>query len=172
MRFRAANADDLAYVRALAQRPENWLCLTDEDDAALTRYMADPTARLLIWQDEVLRGFALFCDVGLPGHVVELRRLCLDQPGRGEWARFVQALADLAFEDFGASRLWLDCSAQNLRAQRVYLREGFTLEGRLRGHDYFAMFDRYDDALLYGMLRDEWLGLARRSGLAAPRPDA
>lgn len=66
----------------------------------------------------------------------------------------------------------LNRSGQNRRAQRVFLREGFTPEGRLRAHDYLPRFDRYIDTLLYGMARDDWQGLARRSGLAAPRRDA
>ena len=159
MTLRPATAADLTYIRSLVQRPGNNEYLTDEDEAALARYLTDPTCRLLIWGAGARRGFALVCGVGVPGNVVELRRLCLDQPGHGEGAVFVQALIDLAFQDFGASRLWLDASHENLRAQRVYAREGFTLEGRLRAHNYVPVLGRHVDTLFYGMVRDEWRAL-------------
>ncbi len=172
MTLRPAATGDLPYIRSLAGDPQNARYLTDEDDDALSGYLADPTARLLIWGADAPRGFALYCDVGRAGRVVELRRLCLQHPGQGEGAALLQNLIDLAFVAFGASRLWLDCNSENLRAQRTYLREGFTQEGRLRAQDYFALTDQYDDVLLYGMLRHEWQRLARRSGLADPPPDA
>ena len=168
--LRPAVSGDLAYIRSLVQRPGNAPYLTDEDEAGLTVYLTDPTAHLLIWGDQ--RGFALFCEVGTTGNVVELRRLCLDEPGTGEGALFVQTLIDHAFTAFGATRLWLDCSGENLRAQRVYAREGFTLEGRLRQHQFITVIGRYIDTLLYGMLRQEWQTLPRTSGLAAAPPHA
>jgi hypothetical protein len=142
------------------QRPENAPFLTDEDEAGLARYVTDPTARLLIWGER--RGFALFCGVGMAGGVVELRRLCLDHPGQGEGAVFIKALIDLAFGDYAAERLWLDASGENLRAQRVYAREGFTLEGRLRAHNHVAVIGRSVDTLFYGMMRAEWRALRGR----------
>lgn len=152
--LRQAVAGDLAFVAALVQRPENSSFLTNEPEDALARYLVEPSSRLLIWGDR--RGFALFCGIGQAGDVVELRRLCLDQPGQGEGAEFLRCLIARAFADYDAARLWLDCSGENLRAQRVYARAGFTLEGRLRSHDHKPMLGRSVDQLLYGMMRDEW----------------
>ena len=168
--LRPAGLGDLAYIRSLVQRPGNAPYLTDEDEAGLTAYLNDPSAHLLIWGDH--RGFALFCEVGKTGDIVELRRLCLDQPGKGEGALFVQTLIDHAFQVYRAQRLWLDCSSENLRAQRVYLREGFTLEGRLRQHEFITVINRTIDTLIYGMLRNQWQALPRISGLAAAPPHA
>ena len=162
MMLRPATAEDLAFIRGLVQRPARAPFLTDEDEVALSYYLTDPSAHLLIWGER--RGFALFCGVGLPGAVVELRRLCLDQPGQGEGATFIQTLTDHAFVGYGAARVWMDCSGENVRAQRVYAREGYTLEGRLRSHDYVPLIGRFVDTLLYGMLRQEWRELPRRSG--------
>ena len=156
MTLRPATAQDLTYIRSLVQRPENAPFLTDEDETGLLHYITDPTARLLIWGAGVPRGFALFCGVGQPGGVVELRRLCLDQPGQGEGANFIGSLLSRAFTDYAATKLWLDCSGENLRAQAVYIRQGFTLEGRQRAHNHVAVLGRSVDVLLYGMLRHEW----------------
>ena len=156
MTLRPATLQDLPYIRSLVQRTENAPFLTDEPETDLARYLADPADDLLIWGTEARRGFALFCNVDHPGGVVELRRLCLDHPGQGEGADFIFSLISRAFTNYAANRLWLDCSGENLRAQAVYAREGFTLEGRLRQHNHVAVLGRRVDMLLYGMLRQEW----------------
>jgi Acetyltransferase (GNAT) family len=159
--LRAATPDDVPYVRALVRRSENAPFLTDEDEAALAAYITDPTTRLLIWGDPAPRGFAIFCDIGAPSGTVCLMRLALDAPGKGEGAAFLRALIDHGFANLNAQRLWLDCSGENLRAQRAYARAGFVLEGRLRQHDYVPRIGRVIDTLHYGMLRDEWAALPR-----------
>jgi RimJ/RimL family protein N-acetyltransferase len=68
-------------------------------------------------------------------------------------------LLDHAFQTLGARRVWLDCGSENLRAQRVYERAGFTLEGRFRAHHLVPATGRLVDILFYGMLRSEWESL-------------
>lgn len=157
--LRAGTLDDIGFVRMLVRRPENAPYLTDEDEAALATYLTDPTARLLIWGEA--RGFAIFCDIGKPSRSVCLMRLALDAPGQGEGVAFLRALVDHGFYSLNARRLWLDCSGENLRAQKAYARAGFVLEGRLRQHEYVPRIDRVIDTLLYGMLRTDWDALPR-----------
>ena len=157
MMLRAASPDDFAFVRRLTQAPENTPYISDDDETALAAHLANPAHRLLIWQGEHgPLGFALFCEIGDPSGRIELRRLALAQTGGGAGAAFLAALMAYAFNDLGASRLWLDASGENLRAQRVYERAGFMLEGRLRAHWYRPALGRSVDQLLYGILRDEW----------------
>jgi RimJ/RimL family protein N-acetyltransferase len=159
MTLRPATPADFAFIRALAQRPDNAPFITDEDDGALARYLTGSSS-LLIWQDaDGPAGFALFCELGDPSGRIELRRLALARAGRGEGAAFVRVLVDHAFATLNAQRLWLDASGENPRAHKVYDRAGFTLEGRMRGHWYRPASARVVDLLLYGMMRDEWAAL-------------
>lgn len=160
MSLRPATRADFGFIRALAARPDYAPFITDEDDAALAAYLADPAARLLIWQPEGHpAGFALFCEIGNPAGRVELRRLALAEAGKGAGLSFLTGLIAYGFGPLGAERLWLDASSENLRAQRVYERAGFRLEGRLRNHWYRPTVDRVVDLLLYGILRSEWQAL-------------
>ena len=159
MTLRPGAIEDLGFVRALVRRPENAGFLTDEDETALARYLADPTTRLLIWGTDAPRGFAIFCDLDSRAGSVCLMRLCLDAPGQGEGAAFIRALIDYGFETLQARRLWLDTAGENLRAQKAYARAGFTLEGRLRQHEFVPRIGRVIDSLIYGMLRSEWQAL-------------
>lgn len=158
--LRPATAADVPLIRAIAGRAENAPFITDEDDAGLAAYLADPAASLLIWEpaDEPA-GFALFCQIGEPSGAVELRRLALAEAGQGQGQRFLRALLDHAFGALGAARVWLDASAENPRAMKTYARAGFTLEGRLRQHWYRPALGRVVDLMLFGMLRAEWESL-------------
>ena len=69
------------------------------------------------------------------------------------------ALVDHAFREFGANRLWLDASAENPRAVKVYGRAGFRVEGTLRAHWYRPALGRAVDLILMGLMRSEWQAL-------------
>lgn len=158
MRLRPALSADFGFIRSVAGRADYAPFITDEDEAALSAYLTDAAARLLIWEDDHgPRGFALYATPQDGAGVVELRRLALDLAGRGEGQAFLRAMIGYAFEDLGAERLWLDASGENLRAQAAYLRAGFVQEGRLRGHWYRPALGRVVDLMLYGMMRAEWL---------------
>jgi RimJ/RimL family protein N-acetyltransferase len=158
--LRPAKAADFPLIRAIAGRAENAPFITDEDEAGLAAYLADPEARLLIWEmGGAPAGFALFCTLGDPSGAVELRRLALAGAGQGQGQIFLRALLDHAFGTLGAARVWLDASGENPRAMKTYERAGFTLEGRLRQHWYRPALGRVVDLMHYGMLRSEWESL-------------
>lgn len=162
MSLRPATPADFPFIRALAQRPDNAPFITDEDEAALQAYLDSPDTALLIWQGDGATGYALFCGLTDKAGTRELRRLALDHPGGGRGRAFVGALVAHAFDDPGTTRLWLDASGENLRAQHLYESLGFTLEGRLRQHWWRPALGRAVDMMLYGMLRAEWSALPAR----------
>lgn len=176
MILRPATAADFAFIRGLAQRPDYAPFITDEDEGRLAHYAADPAHRLLIWDEAgQQRGFALWAEIGDPSGRVELRRLALAEAGAGGGLRFVRALTDYGFATLGARKIWLDASGENLRAQKVYDRAGYRLEGRLIDHWYRPCLSRNVDVMLYGLLRAEWAAPGSGTGsrpLAAARGQA
>ncbi len=169
MTLRPATPADFAFVRSLTTDPANTAFIGDDDDAQLAVTLADPLERLLIWQvGGRPGGFALFQEIGHASGRVKLMRLALARTGTGAGRDFIEALKDHAFQDLGASRLWLDTSGENLRALRVYQRAGFVEEGRFRAHWFRPGLGRCVDQVFFGMLRAEWQ--AQRNTLAAPLP--
>ena len=163
MTLRLATPADFAFIRGLAQRPDYAPFITDDDEDELAAHVATNAHRLLIWEDATgPAGFALYCEIGEPSGRVELRRLALARAGKGEGQAFLRAMTDYAFDVLKAKRLWLDASSENERAQRAYLKAGFTFEGRQRAHWYRPALGRPVDLMLYGMLRDEWLAIKAR----------
>jgi RimJ/RimL family protein N-acetyltransferase len=158
VKLRTATPADFPTIRAIAQQPLHAELITDEDEAALAGYLADPYARLFIVETggDVNAGFALFCELDSRAGAVELRRLALREVGGGRGRAFVQLLTDYAFEHLGANRVWLDTASDNYRAQKVYEGVGYTREGCLRAHGWIAPLQRPCDELIYGILRPEW----------------
>lgn len=157
MTLRPATPADFPFIRALAQRPDYAPFITDEDETRLAFYATDPAHRLLIWEEAgAAAGYALWAEIGDPSGRVELRRLALAQAGGGKGLSFVRALTDYGFDVLGAAKVWLDASGENLRAQKIYDRAGYTLEGRLRDHWYRPTLGRNVDVMLYGLLRADW----------------
>lgn len=172
MTLRAAVPADFAFIRSLAQRPDYAPFITDEDEAGLAAYLANPADALLIWEPAgAPLGFTLYCGLDHPSGVIELRRLALAVTGQGLGRAFLRAMIDHAFTRFNASRLWLDASSENPRAMATYIRAGFTLEGRMRQHWHRPALGRTVDLMLYGMLRAEWSALERQA-LEPPPPPA
>ena len=156
-KLRPATPADFAFIRALAQRPDYAPFITDEDETALAGYLADPSSRLCIWQENGQpAGFALYCEIGHPAGRVELRRLALAETGGGRGLGFVRALTDHAFSNLNADRVWLDASGENPRACRVYQQAGYRQEGVQRAHWWRPALGRAVDLHLFGLLRAEW----------------
>ena len=80
--------------------------------------------------------------------------------GQGLGTDAVNAVVDFAFGELRMERVWLDTDAANERAQAVYRKAGFTVEGRLR-HAWFQD-GAYLDDIRMAMLADEWRALPRR----------
>jgi RimJ/RimL family protein N-acetyltransferase len=158
--LRQGTTADFGFIRSLAGRAEYRPFITDEDAAGLQVYLDAPDCEILIWEVEGRpAGFAIFCEIGHASGRVELMRLALDDAGQGAGRAFLRALVNRAFATHGARRIWLDCSGENLRAQKAYVRAGFVPEACLRNHEFVPYLGRNIDTLLYGMLRAEWQAL-------------
>ncbi|BFV59094.1 GNAT family protein [Kitasatospora sp. CMC57] len=74
--------------------------------------------------------------------------------GRGLGTEAVRLLLDHAFTAIGLHRVHLEVFDFNLRAQRVYQKAGFSLEGRLRQSHHWD--GKWHDTLLMAALATEW----------------
>jgi RimJ/RimL family protein N-acetyltransferase len=165
--LRQGTRADFPFVRSLARRDDYRPFVTDEDETGLQAYLDAPDCEILIWEPEGRpAGYAILCEIGHAAGRVELMRLALDEAGRGQGQAFLRALVDRAFMTHGASRVWLDCSGENLRAQRAYVRAGFVQEACLRSHEFVPALGRNINTLFYGMLRTEWEALEPLSAQA------
>ena len=103
-------------------------------------------------------GFVILQGCRNPHRSVELKRLVLQQKGRGLGRACVRQLKRMAFRDLHAHRFWLDVKSLNTRALALYASEGFVEEGRLR--ESVRVFsdpaDGYDTLVVMGLLDREY----------------
>ena len=71
----------------------------------------------------------------------------------------LQTLLDDLFLNTLLERVEARCAIENLGSQRVLEKNGFLREGHLKG--YFKLRGRRVDNYVYGLLREDWLGLGR-----------
>jgi RimJ/RimL family protein N-acetyltransferase len=87
-------------------------------------------------------------------HNIEFKRLVIDDKGKGIGRQVLQHMKKVAFEEWGAHRVWLEVSEQNERAYHLIRSEGFIQEGVHRkslkkGDDYYSL-------RVLSMLADEY----------------
>ncbi|MEL6520142.1 MAG: GNAT family protein [Pseudomonadota bacterium] len=153
--LRPATPEDLDFVCDLQARPENHALIAEDGRDRLLGYMSGTSEQLLIWaRQDKPEGFVLLSGNLHRGGKVELRRLALDEPGRGHGQPLLADLVSYVFDTIGAYRLWFDVASDNKRALRAYERAGFVHEGTLRKHWLRRTGDKVD-LELYGMLEED-----------------
>jgi ribosomal-protein-alanine N-acetyltransferase len=76
--------------------------------------------------------------------------------GRGYATEAVRAVIDYAFDTLALNKVHAACHGDNPASRRVLEKAGLTFEGQFREHSYRV--DRFADKLVFGTLRDEWIG--------------
>lgn len=66
----------------------------------------------------------------------------------------METLLSHGFQTLNLHRIFLRVFAANARAMRAYEKAGFVMEGRMRQAEFRE--GKYQDVLLYSVLRDEW----------------
>jgi ribosomal-protein-alanine N-acetyltransferase len=80
----------------------------------------------------------------------------IDSWGQGYATEAVRAIIEYGFRALALNRVYAECHGDNPASRRVLEKAGMTFEGHLRQHSFRV--DRFADKLLFGALRDEWVG--------------
>lgn len=154
LRLRPAEPADLDYWQTAEREPDarRWVTQRDRDDHLTA--MANPDLRhLIVERDGERVGCVLLAGIRSVHGSVEIRRIVMTERGAGLGTRTLHMLIDLAFDELGAHRLWLDVVAENARARHVYRRIGFVEEGVMR--EAFRSDGSYANLVLMSMLAHE-----------------
>jgi len=96
--------------------------------------LADPDAAYWVAEDvtEQIIGFSIFLGLHSEHKSLELKRIVIGLPNQGFGKKFLDAIVQKAFNEYGAHRIWLDVFETNARALHVYQTFGFHEDGILR----------------------------------------
>ncbi len=158
MLLRTATVADLAQVVALERLPESVKFVGQWSEERHRDTLQSADARYFVNQDAAgqVQAYAILRGFGEDSHSIELKRVVVAVPGVGLGRRIVRELMRMAFEDFGAHRLFLDVFEHNVRARHIYETLGFTYEGVMR--DAAPRDGGYCSLHLMSMLEGEYRG--------------
>ena len=110
----------------------------------------------VLWYQDRIAGAIGYKPIDWPNMRVEIGYwLSAEFQGHGLMTDAVRAVTDYAFQEWELNRLEIRCAVENQRSAAIARRLGFAQEGILR--QAFRVGEVYQDLLLFGMLRDDWL---------------
>ena len=155
--LRPAALADIGAVMAIERSPGFELCVGRSEEAEHRAMFDSPSHayRLGIGQSGEVEAFAILRGLGDAHANLYLKRIAVTRPGQGLGTAFLSLVLDEGFGRSGAERLYLDCFADNARAQRAYVKLGFTRDGVLR-KAYRGVDGTRADLVLMAILKSEW----------------
>ena len=134
MLLRLAVPADIPQIAALERSPvaSEFVGQWSEERHHATLASADARYFVADGPDGSLSAFAILRGLQETSGSIELKRIVIAMPGRGLGRRILLELLDIAFQQFGAHRLFLDVFEDNPRALYVYRSLGFVHEGTMR----------------------------------------
>jgi len=156
MQVQAATKSDIPAIMRV-ERMEGYARLVGRWEAEQhAAEIENPSCRYLVARDGTgIAGFAILQGVGSVNHCVRLRRIAVENAGRGAGSKLLRSVLQICFGDLAAHRVELFVFIDNDRAYRTYLRTGFAEEGVVR--DLHRDADgSFRSMRLMSMLRQEW----------------
>jgi diamine N-acetyltransferase len=171
VRLRPTMLSDLDFVISVEQDPRNRPYITPWERTQHEGAVRFPDFRHFIVEagaEWSAAGFVILQGCRNPHRSIELKRMVLApaRQGRGAGRTCLRLLAQMAFQDLGAHRFWLDVKALNVRAQALYRSEGFVEEGRLR--ESVRTDSGYDSLIVMSMLAHEHAALGMSRTIVSP----
>jgi diamine N-acetyltransferase len=156
MRFRNATAADIPQICSLERRPEFRTMVGSWPEEQHLNMLADPGAVYIVGEDQPgqITGFAILQGLLSEHRALELKRIVIGAPDQGTGTRLLTEIANRAFGQYGAHRLYLDVFANNDRARHVYETFGFRKEGIMR--DAIYRDGAYYSLVLMSLLETEY----------------
>ena len=161
VRLRPTMLSDLDFVVSVEHDPRNLPFITPWERTQHEGAVRFPDFRHFIVESGGAyerSGFVILQGCRNPHGSLELKRIVLQDKGRGVGRACVRQLKAMAFSDLRAHRFWLDVKSLNARALALYTGEGFVEEGRLRESVRIgsSLADGYDTLVVMSMLDREY----------------
>jgi RimJ/RimL family protein N-acetyltransferase len=155
--LRPAALADISAMMAIERSPDYELYVARSDEEEHRAMLSSPSHAywLGVGESGAIEAFATLRGIGDPHLNLYLKRVAVARPGQGIGTAFLGLVLDEAFGPMGAERFHLDCFADNARAQRAYMKLGFSRDGVLR-QAYRLADGRRRDLIMMAILKSEW----------------
>ena len=157
LRLRQACADDVGYILALQEEPENRKFIVPFEEEYHRETIADGgNKRMSVIVEERDTGesvgyFMLRC---MDTPFIEWTHVIIGRKGIGYGREALRLLMSWTFETKKFHRVWIDCKDYNVVALHLYESLGFVREGLLR--EIIKVDGVYENLVVFGMLDREF----------------
>ena len=152
-----AMPSDIPLIIEIENKPDNRDFIWQGTYEQHLSEINDPNHLLLLFkakEDDRVVGYTL-CRLDFKSHIFELRRIAIEEKGKGYGREAMQRMIDYAFLETETNRFWLDVYPDNLKGINLYESLGMHRDGILR-QNYLS--DRgYLDQIIYSILRSEYI---------------
>ncbi len=135
IRLVVTSENDLDFVLSAEQNAENRSFVTVWTRGQHLDSLSDKDLCPLIIEniaDGSRVGYIILAGLADMNRSIEFRRIVVIEKGKGYGRNALRMVKQMAFQQLGAHRLWLDVKEHNVRARHLYESEGFVAEGVLR----------------------------------------
>lgn len=156
LRCERAVKEDLAGILAIEHDPYNSLYTFTGDMEEHCREIEDPDIFFLAIREKeggALIGY-LIVDIDRESQRLEFRRMALSRRCEGYGREVLDGALRMAFEQWGANKVWLEAYPDNAVGCHLYESMGFHKDGVLRQHHKAER--GFLDQVQYSMLKDEY----------------
>ena len=160
--LRPAGPADIGAVMAIERSPDFELCVARSEEGEHRAMLDSPSHayRLGVGESGAIEAFAILRGLGDVHGNLYLKRVAVRRPGEGVGTAFLSLVVDEAFGRLGAERFYLDCFADNARAQAAYRKLGMSRDGVLRQAYRLGDGTRVD-LVMMAILKSEWEAVRR-----------
>lgn len=154
--IRTATEADIPFIMETERMPGFEWVVSRSDEASHRREMGQAATSYLIGErDGVPFGFAILQNLDDPFGNVLLKRIVIQEPGRGLGRLLLRAVLAATFERPEPFRIWLTVAPHNERARHLYRSLGFEEEGVMR-EAYVNPVGQRVSSIMMSILRREW----------------
>ncbi|MGA2536222.1 MAG: GNAT family protein [Terracidiphilus sp.] len=134
MLLRSARLEDIPAIVAMERLDESRKFVGQWSDDRHRATFQSLDARYFVSEGDggALRAYVILRGLAESSGSIELKRLVVHPPGQGLGREILKEVLRLAFDEFGAHRLFLDVFDDNARAIHLYQILGFVDEGMMR----------------------------------------
>jgi ribosomal protein S18 acetylase RimI-like enzyme len=161
--LRPAAFADIGAMMAIERSPdfEFYVARSEAEEHRVMLSSPSHAYRLGVGETGAIEAFAILRGLGDAHANLYLKRVAVARPGQGVGTAFLSLVLDEAFGPMGAERFYLDCFADNARAQAAYQKLGMSRDGVLR-QAYRLGDGTRADLVMMSILKGEWEGRQER----------
>ena len=148
--------EEIPDIIAMENDPENSDFIWQGTPEQHADEIDDPAHMLVMIRDKSdyhVVGYSLI-HINKQSEIFELRRIAMNEKGKGYGTEILAAYFKLAFESLGINRFWLDVYPDNVKGIHLYEKMGMHRDGVLRQN--YKAARGYLDQIIYSMLKSEY----------------